>query len=117
MAKNLNLDTMSAEELNELIEQATAKRDEKMEGAKQAFLEEMESKAAALGMSLEGLLGKRSRSSDVSSKTRKPRRDAGTPVPVKYRGPDGEEWTGRGRPPNWLAALEAKGKTREDFRV
>lgn len=116
MAKNINLDALSAEELGELITDATAKRDEKLEGAKQAFLEEMESRAAALGMSLDGLLGKRSKP-EISSKTRKPRKDAGTPVPVKYRGPAGEEWTGRGRPPNWISALEAKGKSREDYRV
>lgn len=39
------------------------------------------------------------------------------PVPVRYRGPNGETWTGRGRTPRWLAALEQQGASRESFRV
>ena len=116
MARNINLDALSAQELNELIKDATGKRDEKMEDAKRALMDEMESRAAALGMSLEGLLGERSKPG-ATSKTRKLRKDAGTPVPAKYRGPEGEEWTGRGRPPNWLSTLEGQGRNREAFRI
>lgn len=36
---------------------------------------------------------------------------------VKYRGPNGEEWSGRGRPAAWLAELEAGGRSREEFLV
>ena len=39
-------------------------------------------------------------------------------VAVKYRHPStGETWSGRGRPPQWLADEVAKGKRREDFLV
>lgn len=38
-------------------------------------------------------------------------------VPVKFRGPNGEAWSGRGRAPAWLAALEGQGVSREKFRV
>lgn len=38
-------------------------------------------------------------------------------APVKFRGPNGETWTGRGRAPGWLAALESQGVSREKFRV
>lgn len=39
-------------------------------------------------------------------------------VAAKYRNPaSGETWTGRGRPPHWLADEVAKGKKREDFLV
>lgn len=40
-------------------------------------------------------------------------------VPPKYRNPANpkEVWTGRGLAPRWLAALEAKGKRREDFLI
>lgn len=117
MAKNINLDSMSVEDLNELIQEAQAKRDEKLKNAKQAFIEEMTSRAAALGVSLEGLLGGQKTKTGTSDKTRKPRKDAGSPVPVKFRGPGGEEWTGRGRSPNWLSALEASGKNREEFQI
>ena len=40
-----------------------------------------------------------------------------TPVPVKYRGPEGQTWSGRGRAPNWLVALEAQGRHKDEFLV
>ena len=40
------------------------------------------------------------------------------PAAIKYRHPQtGETWTGRGRPPRWLASAEAAGAKREDFAV
>jgi DNA-binding protein H-NS len=39
------------------------------------------------------------------------------PVAVKFRGPRGETWSGRGKPPNWLKNLEAQGQGRETFLV
>lgn len=41
----------------------------------------------------------------------------GRKVPIKYRGPTGETWTGRGNAPRWLSDLEAKGKKRESYLV
>lgn len=38
-------------------------------------------------------------------------------APVKYRGPNGETWAGRGRTPGWLSALESSGSSREQFLV
>ena len=38
-------------------------------------------------------------------------------VPPKYRGPNGEAWTGRGLPPRWLAALIAAGAAKESFLI
>jgi DNA-binding protein H-NS len=40
-----------------------------------------------------------------------------TPVPPKYRGPQGETWTGRGLMPKWLATLVAQGQTKESFLI
>lgn len=42
---------------------------------------------------------------------------AGKKVEPKYRGPQGETWSGRGLAPKWLAALESEGKHREDFAI
>lgn len=45
------------------------------------------------------------------------------PVPVrkavaaKYRGPNGETWSGRGKAPNWLVNLELNGQHRNSFLV
>jgi DNA-binding protein H-NS len=41
----------------------------------------------------------------------------GRKATAKYRGPNGETWAGRGLPPRWLTALEAKGKKREQFLI
>lgn len=40
-----------------------------------------------------------------------------TTVAVKYRGPNGESWSGRGKAPNWLTSLEAQGRQRQEFLV
>ena len=36
---------------------------------------------------------------------------------VRYRGPNGQEWSGRGRPPAWIITHEAKGGNREAFLI
>jgi len=41
----------------------------------------------------------------------------GRTVAPKYRGPNGETWTGRGVMPRWLAALVAQGRQREEFAI
>ncbi len=38
-------------------------------------------------------------------------------VPPKYRGPNGETWSGRGLSPRWLAALVAQGQAKETFLI
>ncbi|OZI22814.1 H-NS family nucleoid-associated regulatory protein [Bordetella genomosp. 7] len=39
-------------------------------------------------------------------------------VAPKYRHPEtGETWSGRGKPPRWLTAEEAAGRTREAFLI
>lgn len=47
--------------------------------------------------------------------TRKTRKSSRPPVEAKYRGPKGEEWSGRGLMPRWLSALIAEGRTKEEF--
>ena len=42
---------------------------------------------------------------------------AKTKVAVKYRGQNGEAWTGRGRAPAWIVAHEAAGLSRESLRA
>ena len=40
-----------------------------------------------------------------------------SPVLAKYRGPNGESWSGRGLMPKWMSALVVQGKTKEDFAI
>ena len=42
---------------------------------------------------------------------------ATTPVAPKYRGPNGETWSGRGLTPKWLASLIATGQAKESFLI
>ena len=44
---------------------------------------------------------------------------ASKPAPVKFRHPDDASvtWSGRGKAPKWLSALENEGRKRDEFRV
>ena len=55
----------------------------------------------------------------AKGRTRKPAATAksGNPAPIKYRGPNGETWTGRGLMPRWLVALVEAGQAKESFAV
>jgi DNA-binding protein H-NS len=39
------------------------------------------------------------------------------PAAIKFRGPNGEAWSGRGKTPTWLKAHIEAGKTVNDFRI
>ena len=38
-------------------------------------------------------------------------------VAAKYRGPNGETWSGRGLTPRWLSTLLAQGQSKEAFAI
>jgi DNA-binding protein H-NS len=70
--------------------------------------------AQTLGISAEELL--RLRSVPPRQPARKTKHVRGK-QPAKYRGPGGEEWSGRGPAPRWMKPLLAKGKTKADFLI
>lgn len=110
---SFDLDALSVPELNALIGAAEEKRKEKLDDAKSALMEEFSRKAAELGVTVNELYG---RSAELAGpRSRKPRKDAGQPAGVKYRGPLGETWSGRGRRPGWLNEALARGKSVADF--
>lgn len=115
----VDLDKMSVPQLTALIEAAEAKRREKHEEAKAALRAEVERKAAEIGISIGDLFAPPGLPGPAAQRTRgrRPRSDAGAKRAVRYRGPGGEEWSGRGRPPRWLVAQEAEGKNRKEFAV
>ncbi len=123
-APTVNLDRMTVQQLTALIAAAEAKRRDKLEDARVALRAEMERRAAELGISADDLFSAPRQQAPAEQaatkngrRTRKPRDDIGTKRAAKYRGPSGEEWSGRGRTPNWLAALEAEGRGREEFLI
>ena len=123
-AAAVDLDRMSVPQLTALIAAAEGKRRDKLDEAKAALRAEMERKAAELGIAPGDLFsapGQQAPAEQAAAKNgkrvRKPRDDIGAKRAAKYRGPNGEEWSGRGRMPNWLAALEAEGRGREVFLI
>lgn len=69
------------------------------------------------------MVGRKGRSSALAKKVaaekagRKPSGQKGAKAAAKYRGPNGETWSGRGLTPRWLAALVAQGRAKEDFAI
>ncbi len=123
-APAVDLDRMTVQQLVALIAAAEAKRRDKLEDARAELRAEMERRAAELGISADDLFstaGQQAPAEQAAAKNgkraRKPRDDIGAKRAAKYRGPNGEEWSGRGRMPRWLAALEAEGQGREEFLV
>ena len=112
MSTDFSLDRMTVQELTALIESAQSKRQEKIAEAKSSLLREFEEKAAQLGLTFDAVM----RVPQASSLQRAAK-VGGSSVPVKYRGPNGEEWSGRGRTPKWLQDAEASGKARDTFKV
>lgn len=86
-----------------LMQQAEAMR--KVEVA--SIIAEIRAKMVEFGITAEDLGGAGSRGA------RK-----GSVVAAKYRNSaTGETWTGRGKPPRWMAAQLSVGKTKEDFLI
>ena len=96
-----------------------AEQRDKLEDAKAALRAELERRAAELGIAPGDVFAWLRQQMPVGkgARARKPRGDIGSKRAAKYRGPNGEEWSGRGRMPNWLAALEAEGQGREEFLI
>jgi DNA-binding protein H-NS len=69
--------------------------------------------AQTLGVSIEELFGLPS-SQRIGKRQTK---HAKGKQPAKYRGPNGEEWSGRGPAPKWMKPLLTKGKTKQDFLI
>ena len=108
----VDLDRLTVPELRTLIASAEAKLQEKQEKAKADLLAKWKAEAEESGFSLQALLP-----SPAREPARTARKTTDAALPAKYRGPNGEEWSGRGRLPKWLRALEAEGANREKYRL
>jgi len=75
-------------------------------------------KMSAFGITLKDLKpGKAKAGKAIVTKKAGGKKKSGVTLPTKYRGPNGETWTGRGLAPRWLQAELAQGKTKEEFAV
>jgi DNA-binding protein H-NS len=86
-------------------------------------VQEILAKMNAFGIVLKDLQPKKAGKVTKASKGRSGKSAASTPkksgavVAAKYRGPNGESWSGRGLMPRWLSAQVAQGKVKEDFAI
>jgi DNA-binding protein H-NS len=71
-------------------------------------------KMTAFGITLKDLEAVKGRARRAVSSAAKP---AAKPAAAKYRGPNGETWSGRGLMPRWLSALVAQGRSKEEFAI
>ena len=115
---NMNELVKLRQQIAELEKQAT----ELQRKSRPAILAELREQIAAYGITAEEL----SRPAAKASKPRQPldksvshakSKKPAVPSPIKYRGPEGQGWTGRGTVPKWLKDLIAQGKAREDFLI
>ncbi len=104
----------SAYEFDELLE-IKKELDREIESRKAREIDELRAhvteSAQTLGVSIQELFGL---SAHVARRETKHARGK---QPARYRGPGGEEWSGRGPSPRWMKPLLAKGKTKEDFLI
>lgn len=74
-------------------------------------VEDIKAKMAAFGITVADLEAGKTRPRKATTAK------SSNPAPAKYRGPNGETWSGRGLMPRWLAALVAQGQNKETFAI
>ncbi len=102
------LDRLDAKDLTAVMQAAEEKRRDKQDETRERLLRRFREIAEGEGIPLETLF---------PSYGRGRRRDSGSTLPVRYRGPGGETWSGRGRKPRWLQILESEGHNAAEYRV
>jgi DNA-binding protein H-NS len=110
-------------QIEKLQKQATEIRAREFDKTVQDILAKMQ----AFGITLKDLQPGKAKAGKVkgklatavkgTSKAAKSSKKSGPAVPAKYRGPNGETWSGRGLTPRWMAALIAQGKAKEEFAI
>lgn len=99
-------------QIQQLQKQADQIRAEEFDKTVQEILEKM----TAYGITVRDLDGSKGRVRKASAPG-----TTGTVVTrhaaAKFRGPNGESWSGRGLMPRWLSALVAQGRTRDEFAI
>ena len=89
----------------------------------QATIVEIRQKMQAFGITVKDLQSNKAKPSRKAKaagvKTAKPAKakKATSAVAAKYKGPNGETWSGRGLTPKWLASLVSAGGTKEQYLI
>ncbi len=110
------ISSLNYTELDELSALIQRERAGKLDEARRTLMAEIEEKAASIGLTPDQLFGQ-SRKAPEKPKRGKKTEQQSAPAAVKFRSPDGQTWSGRGRKPTWLTQAEAGGQSAEKFRV
>jgi DNA-binding protein H-NS len=103
------------QDILEQISQLTKEAEKARKAELAAVIADIRSKMAEYGITLNDIAGKaRTSGRGKGRKGAAPSRAKAAP---KYRGGNGETWSGRGRRPAWVQAELAKGKSLEDQRI
>lgn len=102
----MDLSKLGMAELKDLLEQARKEQTNRAKSEVEAARNEIYAIAQRINIPLNDLIG-----TGIRKKTGK--------VAVQYRNPadSSQEWTGRGRQPNWVKELVASGKDLQSARV
>ena len=100
-----DLDAIEAQILA-LTAQAKAIRSEKRAGVISEVLKKITEHNISVNELFPGGSAKKAKGSKSSA-----------PAAVKFRGPKGEAWSGRGLTPRWMAVEIEAGKTKDSFKV
>lgn len=73
-------------------------------------VQEILDKMAAYGLTVADLQGRK-------GGVRKKASRSANPAPAKFKGPNGETWSGRGLMPRWLSSLVSQGRRKEEFAI
>lgn len=96
-------------ELVKKIEDLKKQADQARRTELKDVIAEIRQKVTQFGLTAQDLFG---------GKPRRARRKKVGKVKAKYRdSATGQTWTGRGRPPRWLAEAEKAGKSRDSFLI
>jgi DNA-binding protein H-NS len=108
--ETMNLSDYSFDQLMDLKKEI----DSEVESRKAKEIEVLRAKitesAQTLGVSIQELFG-------LQQSAKRETKHARGKQPAKYRGPNGEEWSGRGPAPRWMKVYLAKGKSKGDFLI
>jgi DNA-binding protein H-NS len=101
-----SLKYLPVEELLIVRDLAEQQRQEHFAEEREALVRDFQEKLARMGSSFEDVLTQYA----PSGGGRRKRSDTGRPLPIRYRGPNGETWSGRGHPPRWIQHYEDQGR-------
>ena len=109
-------------ELKQQAEQLLAQAEQLRQKEREEAIADIKAKMQAYGITGQDIglgptSGGRSRG-ERSGSSGRPARAAKPAAAPKYRGPNGETWSGgRGRKPQWVVQALAQGKSLEDFAI